>query len=265
MFSVPRTLFFVVVLVVVGAPRCYLRVLAAQSNQGAIMHIPDKIATNEMPFAPEDRNIDFLGANIHSTVDAQTYIEAILKRRYPQVDLSSVPGLPVLERRLASAEYAALTDPSERIPEARIVEAFNQLMNEWGTPKWTRITVEDFHRFHKIKAATLIPYSVSRDADGTVANTCRPVEAVYLLEVLSIERGLQYGEELPDLPEGTVKGPSRVDANYSWRSAKQTDKQRVVFRNNIEYLKTRNAWLQSHFDPNPAHQIDQLFDVLHIT
>ena len=220
----------------------------------------------QLPFDPAERLIDSLGtaSNIHSPADAQTYIEAILQRRYPTAYISPVPELQLLERRLALAEYAAITtDPTKRIPESRIADVFNRLMDEWGTPKWTRITAEDFHRFHKIKAVTLIPYSVSRDVEGNIAYTCRPVEAVCLFDLLSIERGLQSNyKALPDLPNARTKGPVYA-TGYSWVSANSpTKKELDNFRRYREYLNNRSAWLQKH--PDHSQQFTRLFDALHI-
>lgn len=222
----------------------------------------------QLPFDPVDRQIDALGtvSNIHSQADAETYIGAILRHRYRKVDVSSVPGSALLEDRLASAEYAALTtDPSKRISEALLAQTFNRMMDEWGAPRWTRITAEDFHRFHKIKAATLIPYSVSRDAERNVAYTCRPVEAVYLFDLLSIERGLQSNyKTLPDFPNARTKGPVYVDPSKTRISVmtNPTKEWMAMNRNYTEYLKIRSAWLQGH--PDPAQQIGRLFDALHI-
>lgn len=239
-------------------------VIGAPIPWESVMQVPEKIPANQLPFSPVDRQIDALGtaSNIHSPADAEAYINAILDKY--KIDPATIPGLSPLAHRLAVAEYAAITsDPSKRIPEARIAEAFNRLMDEWGEPKWTRITVEDFHRFHKIKAVTLIPYSVSRDAEKNVAYSYRPVEAVYLFGVLSIDRGLQSNyKTLPDLP--SAKGPVHVDTTKTrLQPVNNPTKEWVAMnRNYTEYLQIRSAWLQGH--PDPAQEIGRLFDALHI-
>lgn len=136
-------------------------------------------------------------------------------------------------------------------------------MDDWREPKWTRITVADFHRFHKIKAATLIPYSVSRDAEGNVAYTCRPVEALYLLGLLAIDRSMQYNfKSLPDLPDASIKRPMIATGTYDLRPAPQTAKNRVMFAHDREYQKARSAWWQKH--PDPVEEINRQLDALHI-
>lgn len=225
------------------------------------MQIPDKIPDNQMPLSPVDRHIDLLGAesNIHSPADAETYINAILAKHH--IDAATVSGLAPLEHRLAAAEYASLTDPSKRIPEARIVDAFNQLMDDWGAEPWTRIAVADFHRFHRIKAGILIPYSVSRNSDGTVADSCRPIEALYLLSLLTMDRGMQ-GSKPPDLPENFGRGPTFLQSARSIALPPNIDSQ--TMRRNDEYAATRNAWLQGRFNRNPAQELGHLFNILDI-
>jgi hypothetical protein len=261
MFSIPRTLLFLLALVAAGEPRCCPRVAAAQSDQGAAVQIPDKIPANQLPLSPVDRRIDLLGVatNIHSEADAVTYIDAILAKG--NINATSVPGLPPLVHRLAVSEYAAISDPSKLIPEARITDTFNQLMDEWGEQSWTHVSVEDFHRFHRFKAGSLIPYSVSRNADGTVADTCRPVEAVYLLYMMSIERGMQSGPR-PSMADDFGTKPLLVDMANSRLRLGHPDPD--VARRNVEYIKTRNSWLQSHFNFSFVEDIGHLLDTLHI-
>lgn len=227
------------------------------------MQIPDKIPDNQMPLSPVDRHIDLLGAesNIHSPADAETYINAILAKYH--IDATSVSGLAPLEHRLAVAEYASLTDPSKRIPEARIVDAFNRLMDDWGAEPWTRIAVADFHRFHRIKAGILIPYSVSRNSDGVVADSCRPVEALYLLFLLTLERGMQSGPKLPDLPENFGTGPVFVQSTKATNRVSDADD--PITRRYGKYTKVRNAWLESHFNLDPTQELTGLFNLLKIS
>lgn len=222
------------------------------------MQVPARIPDNQFPLLPEDRHIDALGteANIHSPADAETYLNAILAKH--KIDTATIPGLSPFAHRLAVAEYAAITDPSKRIPETQLVTAFNEIMDQWGEPQWTRITVEDFHWFHRIKAATLIPYSVSRDAEGNVADTCRPVEAVYLLYMLTTERGLQP-DKLPTLPASFGTKPVFMSHSASLSVAPFGDD---IGRRDTAFRKAENNWLQSH--PDPTQQIGRLFDALHI-
>src|SRR5690348_16050707 len=244
-------------------PGCCLRVMAAQANRGGAMQIPEKIPDNQMPLSPVDRKIDLLGAesSLHSVVDAEAYVKAILAKY--KIDSKSANGLTPLEHRLAVAEYAAITDPSKRIPEARIVDAFNQLMHEWGAEPWTRITVADFHRFHRIKAGILIPYSVSRNADGVVADSCRPVEALHLFFLLTLERGMQSGPKLPDLPENFGTCPVFVQSTKATNRVSNADD--PITRRYEKYTKARNAWLGSHFNLDPTQELTALFNLLKIS
>lgn len=221
------------------------------------MQIPSQIPDNQMPLSPVDRRIDSLGtaANIHSPDDVEAYIDALLGKY--EVDADSIPGLPPLVHRLATAEYASLADPSKRIPETRIADAFNQLMNEWGEPPWTRISTEDLHTYRRIKAATLMPYSVSRARDGAVSESCRPVEALYMIYLLSIERGTQSNIR-PRIPENL--GMSPLYAQSGTLTLKSGDP--MASERNRAYLDARSRWLQTHVDA--VQEVDLLMKMLQI-
>jgi hypothetical protein len=97
----------------------------------------------EFPLSPADRKIDELGAEgrIHTEADAQYYVQAFLYKL--GVNKESMGQIETFKLRLARAEYLAVKDPSNRIPEALVADAFNRLMDDWGTPTWTRINNVD--------------------------------------------------------------------------------------------------------------------------
>jgi hypothetical protein len=259
MFSVLRAFLLVVVVILLGEsgwPGASWP--PDEPVQGAAMQIPEKIPDNQLPLSLVDRRIDLLGAesNIHSTADAETYIGAILAKY--RFDVTAIPGLRSLEDRLAAAEFAAITNPTKRIGETQVAEAFNQIMDEWGTEQWTRISVEDLHIYRRIKAATLNPYSVSRAVDGSVSERCRPVEALYIIFLLSIERGTQSGPK-PRIPDNFGMSPL-----YAQKSTlKPNTPDPIEAKRNRAYLEARNAWLQKNFDP--VQEVDLLFKTLQIT
>jgi hypothetical protein len=141
--------------------------------------------------SPMDRKIDELGAEgrIQSEDDAKSYVQALVDKL--GFEKRGLPQLSDLKAHLAHAEYMSLTDPSKRVPEALVADAFNELMDEWRTPAWTRVNnVGEMHAFRVVMSLFVNPRSVSRLPDGNIATTCRPVEAVYLVWPLHSQMGI---------------------------------------------------------------------------
>src|SRR6266853_3591275 len=136
---------------------------------------------------PDLRQIDELGdpSHIQTEADARAYIEALVKRWGPRETT-----YPDLTDRLARAEYAAARNPERLIPESQIAETFNRLMDEWEMPSWTRISVPELHAFRIRYALTVYPRSVARLPDESIAPSCRPTEALFLLHMLDSNEGI---------------------------------------------------------------------------
>jgi hypothetical protein len=136
---------------------------------------------------PDLRQIDELGdpSHIQTEADARAYIEALVKRWGPRETT-----YPDLTDRLARAEYAAARNPERLIPESQIAETFNRLMDEWEMPSWTRISVPELHAFRIRYALTVYPRSVARLPDESIAPSCRPTEALFLLHMLDSREGI---------------------------------------------------------------------------
>ncbi len=140
---------------------------------------------------PDLRQIDELGVpdHIRTEADARAYIEALVKRWRPSE--KDLPGVTQFEDRLAHAEYDAIHDPQRRIPESLVAKIFNGLVDQWGTPASSRISLEELHAFRIVYSSLLYPRSVLRLPDGSIAPDCRPSEALLLLDLLNFNGGVQ--------------------------------------------------------------------------
>lgn len=138
---------------------------------------------------PVDRQIDELGApsHIRTEADAKLYVEALMKRWGPN---ESNPHMAEFEERLARAEYAAVRNPERRIPESQVVKTFNRLMDEWQMPGWAQISVPELQTFRIGYACAIYPRSVARLPDESIAPSCRPTEALFLLHMLDSNEGI---------------------------------------------------------------------------
>jgi len=138
---------------------------------------------------PVDRQIDELGApdHIRAEADARAYVDAFVKRWDPK---ETNAHLSEFEERLARAEYAAVRNPEKRIPESQIAKTFNGLMDEWQMPGWAHISVAELHAFRIPYALAVYPRSVARLPDESIAPSCRPTEALFLLHMLDSNEGI---------------------------------------------------------------------------
>jgi len=98
--------------------------------------------------------------------------------------------LPEFEERLARAEYAAVRNPEKRIPESQVAKTFNGRMDEWQMPGLAHISVAELHAFRLPYALALYPRSVARLPDESIAPSCRPTEALFLLHMLDSNEGI---------------------------------------------------------------------------
>lgn len=98
--------------------------------------------------------------------------------------------------RLAQAEYEAVCDPQKRIPESVVVDVFNRRVDEFGLSPNLHITPELLHAYRLQTMARGFPGLV-RLADGSVPNTCRPLEVILLLHELDRSAGGVSARDLP--------------------------------------------------------------------
>ena len=147
------------------------------------------ISEDRQAVIPLDRQIDELGVpdHIRTEADARAYVEALVKRWWGN---ETNPSLAEFEERLTQAEYAAVRDPKKLIPESQVAKTFNRLMDEWGMPLWTRISVPELHAFKISYTLTVYPRSVARLPDESIAPSCRPTEALLLLHLLDSNGGV---------------------------------------------------------------------------
>jgi len=95
-----------------------------------------------------------------------------------------------LADRLASAEQAARAGSGKLVPEAAVVKAFNDLMQEVGAPLSMRASEASVHGFREHAASIkAFPALFSAGRNGA---KCNPGEAVFLLSLLLSDNGALY-------------------------------------------------------------------------
>ncbi|HEX5425464.1 MAG TPA: hypothetical protein VFW94_18080 [Candidatus Acidoferrales bacterium] len=219
---------------------------------------------SEFPLSPIDRKIDGLGAetSILSETNATDYVDALLGKF--SLGEKQLPGLASLKDRLARAEFTAVRHPEKGIPESRLGQAFNEMMDEFRMPGWTRVSPEELHAFRAMTALALYPKSTPRLANGNLRPTCRPVEALYLIYLLHANMGVQ-----PELREVVRAGrwpatdpralPSQGPLQLGFLPRNSATARRLR-----EYHAALNAFLTAHPGFNFQDEVEMLFDRLGI-
>lgn len=99
-----------------------------------------------------------------------------------------------LADRLANAEQGARAGGGKLVPEASVVKAFNDLMQEIGAPPSVRASLAAVHSFREHAASIkAFPALFSADHNGT---NCNPGEAVFVLSRLISDNGVLYDKNL---------------------------------------------------------------------
>jgi len=240
---------------------------------------------NPPPFFQTDALIDKLGAesNIHSIRDVDKYVDALvhnykaeLSLRFGLINADLIP-FESIKSRIAAAEYRAVSDHSERIPEEVVANVFNQLMADWNTPSWTRISLEELHQYRILLASTRYPTSVARSDDGGVSDSCRPVESVLLLYRLERNGGVPSGlrEVLKSGKLNYSPGNAIPTGVYEARlvaSETPSDEMRLnsqtyrtaALKRAREYTTARDAYFSAHPETDPKGYFAHILDLLHI-
>jgi hypothetical protein len=139
--------------------------------------------------------INELAGQIHSEADASAFVSeiaAVFAKELPAAWASSG-----IRRRVAHAEYEAVRNPARLISEQRIVDVWNQYVREIGAPDEAVVSTAEVHNMRDAEytVARLLwtrgsqtiwtmPNAYALQPDGTVADGCRPIEAVRVIHDL---------------------------------------------------------------------------------
>jgi hypothetical protein len=99
---------------------------------------------------------------------------------------------------VARAEFAAVSDPAELIPEERIAEVWNEYVREIEAPEEALVTVAELHNFRALdfhfsqhnwqlgrtRSIWSMPNIYAVDSTGALAEGCRALEALKIINNL---------------------------------------------------------------------------------
>jgi hypothetical protein len=134
--------------------------------------------------------------HIHSVTDAKMLLLALEDAWYQGLVYYDT------DNRLAQAEYDAVRDPRKRIPESLILKVANERAQMLWSSNFFK-SAEALHQ-HRIKILAVQLPSLVQNADGSVPDDCRPVEAVLMIEDVDVRTTHHTGVDgkYPALPGG---------------------------------------------------------------
>jgi hypothetical protein len=141
-----------------------------------------------------------LAQSIHSEADARKLVDGVedelFGHRGPIQSKLRSWVTRSMRRRVADAEFAAVSDPANLIPEQRVANVWNEYVREIGAPEEALVTVAEVHNLRdgmftgsdKMwsrggfgQSLWMIPGIYALDNDGRVATGCRALEALKVL------------------------------------------------------------------------------------
>jgi hypothetical protein len=194
-----------------------------------------------------------LAAHISSEADARAFVDAVA-----DMFADSLPpswATLVIRKRIAHAEYEAVSDPLRQIPEQRVADVWNKYVREIGASEEAVVTAAEIHSMRDAtfavgqvmwsrgmnQTAWTMPNIFAVGGDGKVAEGCRAVETLRVLHDLD-----QLFENLRSARERLRKGIVASDA----------------IKRSLENTKANqktSAWLQAWTDTNPLRPAENRY------
>ncbi len=217
--------------------------------------------------------VNDLAGNIHSEAEARAFVDAVATRLF-QHSFQYWNTLNI-RRRVAHVEYAAVSNPSDLIPEQRIVDVWNEYVREINAPEEALATVAEVHnmrdgmyffeeRLWKGQSQSLwtMPNVQAVDATGKLASGCRAVEALKILyhmhelfqNLLSARERVQKGILISEVAE------QRQEQNTASMGRTTSVLRAVASQNPVRLAAAR--YLQENGEAAYQRLLKRLFDEL---
>jgi hypothetical protein len=218
-------------------------------------------------------HINDLADNIHSEADAQAFVDAVAERFTSDQFQSWMTR--AIRQRVAHAEYQAVSNPAQSIPEQHVVDVWNTYVRELDASEETLATVAEIHNLRDgMYTATqsvwkkggqqlwTIPGIYAVGADGKVAGGCRAVEALKIFHDLSfsfqnlqgarerVQKGILASDSIRQRDKNSAPRPQQVRGEL--RATRDANPVRLA---EIRYV-------QAHGELDYQRLLSRLFEAL---
>jgi hypothetical protein len=216
-------------------------------------------------------HLNELAGNIHSEADARAFVDA-LAEQFSGGQLQTWTTRSI-RHRVARAEFHAVSDPAQLIPEQRIVDIWNEYVRELDAPAETLVNVSELHNLRdamltisqrmwkpeRFQQLWTIPNIYAVNADGKVANGCRAVEALKIFHDMSftfqniqsvrerVQKGILVSDRVKQQEQNSAPRP-------------QTSKGSLIASASVNPLRTAEIrYVQAHGDLEYRLLLERLF------
>jgi len=130
-----------------------------------------------------------LAAGIHTPADARTLVDFVADIFSDELPPRSVSRS--IREKIAAAEFAAVIDPQQLIPEERVAQAWNKYVQTIAAPWDRQVTAAEIHNLRDsfLSIANLswaqggrtiwtVPAIYATQDNGAIAEGCRAIESV---------------------------------------------------------------------------------------
>jgi hypothetical protein len=216
--------------------------------------------------------INELAGNIHSEQDARAYVDELARMFGDEITYALTAPL---RARVAQAEFVTATDASKLIPEQRVADAWNKWVADINAPAEARITAAEVHNYRDAMHASgermwqqypnlwSAPNIAAVKPDGTVAEGCRAVEALFVLHQIDT-----FFTNLLAARDRVAKGVLLSEELRKRRAEPQPKRQLKAVSARIEVMpatatqvalhKAEAAYIEKHGETGTAMRVLQL-------
>jgi hypothetical protein len=227
--------------------------------QGAAHRIDPKLDPSKFGWIFGWMGVDAINDKAKATDDAgiHAYAEYLIRQIVPK--RAGEKYIRSLTDRLAAAEEAARAGKGPLVPEANVVQAYNDLMKQIGAPNTTNDNAVQTLRFAPSKKPVDALISWSRNG----AN-CNPGEAVYLLDLVIAIGGGPKGTppKRPVLRSDIIpaEGRSTMFFTMSPGASNQTGQEERAAPRSRRNKYAGEPPLQAYSDAHRPHATAELFN-----
>jgi hypothetical protein len=149
-------------------------------------------APRQIDYRHQAEELNQLASTIQTPAGARRFVDFLADLFSEETPSSWTSS--ALRNRIAQAEFAAVSDPQNSIPESRLAEAWNAYVDTIGAPEDQKVTPAELHNLRDAFLTTarigwnrgsrnfwLTPSIYATLPDGRLAPGCRAVESIRLL------------------------------------------------------------------------------------
>jgi hypothetical protein len=215
-----------------------------------------------------------LAGNIHSLADARALVDLVAK--VFAEELPPMWGTRAARNRVARAEYRAVADPAQLLPEQRVADVWNAYVREIDAPEEMLVNIAEIYNLRDAyyssgqffwqrgnRSIWTMPNIYATAADGKLADGCRALESLRVLWDLGnqprnlqaarerVSKGMLASEELRQLQRkiasGAVKQHAEIRSESYTNPVSAAERRYTNERGSARLMTLAEGWFEDLF------------------